>query len=531
MESRREERGQAARGYWKVPTPWYLLNSMGFTIGLLVALVIVSTIGVVVPQGAPESIYMSKYGALFGRLFVLLGFDHMFRVWWYAALWGIVVAGLLVCSFTRLPSMLRAAFGKPLLTNPADFRAYALNAGVRCGLSAERTLSEAKSLFKRKGFRLHEGERGAGDLSPFLACKGGLERLGPFVTHMSMVVVLVGGMIASMVGSSHDQPGYGGQTFEVPDLSHRKSVSFHLDRLLGRTEETYHLQEEMASMDWRHLPQVPEKQTSFKVRVDKFEIETTFDGRIADYRTTATVLDPDSLFSFVIEVNEPLLHKGYYFYQSSYGYSARTVEKVYLDITDKSGASVAHQVGLPFRVPVEIPGTSLSVVANDFVADFVYDIETKTASSRSNEHRNPAVLIEFFRDEESKFAQWFTLRGGGAHSSKDEEYDFLVRSYDPEIYTVLEVRTHPVINLIWTGFGLAVVGVVLSFYLTQRRVWVGVRRESEGATEVLMAAASRKNRESFKREFKNIVNELKSRIKSESGSRTGDQTGKKELSK
>jgi cytochrome c biogenesis protein len=513
MERKRGgERGRAP-GHWSVPSPWFLLNSMGFTIGLLVILVIASAVGVIVPQGAPGQVYLQKYGAILGRLVTLLGVDHLFRVWWYVALWAIVVAGLLVCSFNRLPLIVRLAFGRPILANPADFKTYAMTESLRCAAPPERAMSAAKTLLKRRGFRLHDGGRSAGGMLALLAHKGGIERFGPFVTHMSIVVVLAGGMLDSIVSSTHDQPAYGGETFEVPDLSFKESPGFQLDRLLGRTTEDEQLHQEMELMDWRRLPDVPEKKISFTVRVDSFRIETTPEGGVADYKTTATVFDPDSLFTFVIEVNKPLVHKGYHFYQSSYGYSSRSVEDVRLLVTDKSGAPVGGVITLPFSVPVEVPGTGVTVVATGFAADFVYDIETKTGSSRSNEHRNPAVKIEVYRDGVRQFDQWLMFREMGAHASKDDTYDFRIVGYDPDMYTVLEVRTHPLMAVVWTGFGMGIVGVFLSFYVTQRRVWVGVLEATGGASEVFMAAASRRGRRGFSAELKAMAEELRGGFK------------------
>jgi cytochrome c biogenesis protein len=513
MERRGPGEGNRAPDHWSIPSPWFLLNSMGFTIGVLVVLVIASAVGVIVPQGAPEQAYIHKYGAVLGRIVTVLGIDDLFRVWWYVALWVVVVAGLLVCSINRLPFIFRSAFGRPLLTNPADFKTYAMNESFRCAAPPEKALSAAKALLKRKGFRLHEGGRVASGMLAILAHKGGMEKFGPFVTHMSIVVVLAGGMMDSSVSSTHDQPAYGGQTFEVPDLSFKESLGYQTDRLLGRMSEDERLHQEMEFMDWRRLPNVPERRISFSVRVDSFRIETTPEGGVADYKTTATVFDPDSLFTFVIEVNKPLVHKGYHFYQSSYGYSSRTVEDVKLLVTDKSGAPVGGVITLPFSVPVEVPGTGMTLVATDFAADFVYDIETRTGSSRSEEHRNPAVRIEVYRDGVKQFDQWLMLREMAAHASKDENFDFRVVGYDPEMYTVLEVRTHPLMNVVWIGFGMAVVGVFLSFYVTQRRVWVGVLERAEGTSEVLMAAASRRGRRSFNAELKAMAEELRGRFK------------------
>jgi len=487
---------------WRVPSLWSLLDSMRFAIWVLAILTVVSTVGVIIPQDAPRAAYLEKYGKVLGEVLVLLGFDHLFRTGWYVGLWALVVASLLVCSFKRLPGSLRAAFGKPILRSPEPFEGRELGAQFAVGSRPDGALSAAARLLRKRGFRIHrEGEA-------LLGYRGGLERLGPFITHVSIAVVLVGGMIASVTRSDHDQPAKDGDVFEVPDLSHRESWSYHLHRLLNRVSEQEALKEELAKMDWRHMPHIPDRDVVFTVRVDSFRIETTRTGRVSDYKTAVTIFDPDSIFSFVIEVNKPLVYKGYSFYQSSYGYLPRRVRWVRLMITDKGGTPVVPHVRLPFRKAVKIAGTPLTVTARDFVADFVYDIQTKTVSSRSREHRNPAVLIEVAREGREPFRQWLMLSGMMAHASKDEEYDFRVIDYEPEAYTVLEVRTHPLMGVIWTGFGLGAVGVFLSFYVTQRRVWVLARPE-EGGCRLFVAAATRRDKESFSRNFARLVSELK----------------------
>jgi cytochrome c biogenesis protein len=487
---------------------------MGFTIVLLLVLVLVSTVGVIVPQRAPDEVYIEKYGALFGRLVPALGFDSLFSVWWYVGLWTVVVAALLTCSITRLPKYIKSAFGRSFITHPKEFGTMGLNARIPLGASPEDALTRAREVLKRKGLRWHEGEASPEGLRHALAQRGGLGRLGPFITHISLVIILVGGLLASMAGSQHHQAALGGQSFEVPDLSYRTAPGFHLDRVFGGLSEDRLARREMEEMDWRALPDIPEKQVAFEVRVEDFVIETTPEGKIADYKTTATVLDPDSLFSFVIEVNKPLVHKGYYFYQSSYGYSSRSVKRVILGVTEKDGGGEAVEVELPFGRRVAVPGTDIALAATDFASDFVFDIETRTAGTRSESHRNPAVKIDVYREGERQFDQWLLMRSMGGHSSKDEEYSFAMLDYDPVLYTVLEVRTHPVMGVIWTGCGVMVVGVFLSFYVNQRRVWVAVRPGPKaGAAEVFLAGASRKDRESFRREFEDIVDALKGRRK------------------
>jgi cytochrome c biogenesis protein len=502
-------RGLKAESRSRTPSLLRLLNSMGFAIVLLLVLVVVSALGVILPQRAPHDVYMQKYGLFLGRIVVALGFNDVFRVWWYVALWAVVVGCLLTCSITRLPKHIRAAFGKTLISDPNELSAFALCARLSVRSSAEDGIREARALFKRKGFKWHEGDvASGGEPRAALAHRGGLERLGPFVTHISVVIVLFGGFLSSIVSTNHHQPAYGGQIFEVPDFSYKKSLGYHASRIFRHLSEEALAREEMEGMDWRALPDIPERDVAFKVRVDDFRIETTPEGRITDYKTTATVLDPDSLFNFVIEVNKPLVYKGYYFYQSSYGYSSRSIKSVRLGVT-AAGGQGTEEVDLPFREPALIPGTDVTVVVTDFVSDFVYDIETKTAASRSEEHRNPAVKIEVYRDGVKQFDQWLLMRSMGAHASKDREYSFEMLGYDPDLYTVLEVRTHPVMGVIWTGCGVMVVGVFLSFYVTQRRVWIAARPEPGGGAEMFLAAATRKDKESFRRDFYGIVRTLK----------------------
>ena len=62
-----------------------------------------------------------------------------------------------------------------------------------------------------------------------------------------------------------------------------------------------------------------------------------------------------------------------------------------------------------------------------------------------------------------------------------------------------------------SGFALMAIGVCLSFYVTQRRIWAGVSPKGDTGCEVLLAGASRKDRESFKRSFDMLVKDIKGR--------------------
>ena len=61
----------------------------------------------------------------------------------------------------------------------------------------------------------------------------------------------------------------------------------------------------------------------FSLRCDKFEVSYYDKGMPKDYKSWLTVVeDGKDVLKKVIEVNDPLIYKGIYFYQSSYGQSA-----------------------------------------------------------------------------------------------------------------------------------------------------------------------------------------------------------------
>ncbi|TET46586.1 hypothetical protein E3J62_03835 [candidate division TA06 bacterium] len=61
---------------------WRLLNSFKFVIALLSIIALISFVGVLIPQGLPERVYIKKFG-LPGHIILAFGLDNVFRTGWF----------------------------------------------------------------------------------------------------------------------------------------------------------------------------------------------------------------------------------------------------------------------------------------------------------------------------------------------------------------------------------------------------------------------------------------------------------------
>jgi ABC-type transport system involved in cytochrome c biogenesis permease subunit len=134
-------------------------------------------------------------------------------------------------------------------------------------------------------------------------------RIGFLLTHGGMLVILLGGFLTADLAVRGQLPLWEGQ----------QAASF--------------LESQEAGTLTRALP--------FTLRLDGFEIDT-YQGtqRPAMFRSRVTVTDPalGSSFPAVIEMNRPLTHRGYSFFQSSYEITAQG---------ERSVLAVSHDPGQP----------------------------------------------------------------------------------------------------------------------------------------------------------------------------------------
>ena len=443
---------------------WKTLGSVRFAIIILLLLALASIFAIaigdlVVPPGLAKGVYIRHLGESKYQLYHLLGFLNPYRSWWFATLLGLLALSLTACSIQRFRAVARVAFDRSLRTDAEEIRRLRISRRF----SVRRALSDLEplliSMLRKRAYRvttLYHTEH-----LVVSAHKGSLGRLGHYVVHVGLILVLVGGISTSRFG--YRTMGYGGvgDRIEVP----------------GKT---------------------------FRVRVDHLEVQTTERGEIKDWFSTLTVLDPDSVRTKTIQVNDPLSYKGITFYQAEWQEDPRQISDIALRILDKEGKEIVRRSGLTVGQRIPVPEINGEIQITNFVPDLVIG-EGGQVTSRSAQHRNPAIRVWFYSPGEEAQGQWCFLNFPDFHMRPDAPYRMQFLGYRPTYITGLQIARAPGTGVIWVGFVVTTIGIVLAFFVTHRRIWGVVEPQEDATCKVTLGGQAHKGQAAFGRELEDMV--------------------------
>lgn len=466
MPHKNKDSGAASGKPWYKNPLWYFFNSLKLTIGILITLAAVSIIGTVIEQNQPVQNYLQAYGEKWTKVIMYSGLYDMYHSWWFVSLLCALSLNIIVCTFERFPPK-----WKSLLNHRKDFRTSFIDRLQNSqSLTVQGDPESAKerllSVFKKKKYKTMVSGEGDGEYRIY-AWKGAIGRLGSDVTHISLLLILLGAIIGSFYGYKDFQGIYVGGTFQAPN------------------EE-------------------------FMIRLDKFWIDYYDTGQIKQYNSLLTVIENDEeVMQKQIWVNEPLYYKGVRFYQSTYGMAWDRVEKAIIALIKKDKETAEPPVTVNWNETKEVPGTPYSVKLVNYTADFAYDERTQTVYSKSAEANNPAVMLEIYRDGKLLRPTWIFLNYPGIFPAlPDSEDDLVLVTYMPTLYSGLSINKDPGTNVVWLGTAVMGIGFILAFFVYHRRVWVTVKN-STNSTEVKIGGIINKNNLVFEKEIKDIVDAVK----------------------
>jgi len=431
-----------------VKTIWKTLNSTRFVIVLLILLAVASIAGIALgerfPTGFPdaEARYRSEFGDRGFALLTTLGAFAPYKSFWFQGLLGMLAASLIACSVTRLRVTVRSALAISFRRTPDEIEhlqphariALAGNASIAPAAGSAPTVLE--DALRRRGFRVRSethGERVA-----FAASRGGAAHFGPYLTHLGLILLIFGGMIS----------GYAGR------------------------EETVWL---APGESW------PGMGRGFTATLVDFKVPRTESGQPMQYYSTIEVNDPErGTYQKEVSVNHPLRHRGVSLYQSSFRALPGHVSSATFALGDAS-----EPIVVAANKPLTLPD-GRTIAIDDFVSDF--RIGENGVESASDEMRNPAVKVALLDGESIVETQWLFIKHPGFRHGDSRLGDLRAVSVEPLYATGLSARTSPGGALIWAGMCIASFGLILSFYLTHRRVWAVV---DPGAIYLAGTAGSR----------------------------------------
>lgn len=456
---------------------WKVIISIRLTIALLLVLSAVCIIGTVVPQNESKTNYQKIYSESTYNLLESTGCTDLYHAWWFITLMGIFSLNLTACTLHRIPRTKKLISMSDTLIS--EERAKDL---LCCKKFTFKELSSKKEGLFSETLEKHLNKpvitRKDNKLSLFSE-KGRFSPLAFYLTHAGILIIIIGVLIGTF--------GYKGymQIFE------------------GETKN------EVIIRDSRNSEKLP-----FEIRCDKFDLTYYDDAKgyermPKDYKSTLTVLeDGKEIFTKEIEVNDPLIYKGIFFYQSSYGQGNSSSSDVLLSIhpLDKPG-EVQYRVSIGETFTLK--GTKDKVKVDRLIPDFGIN-DKGNYFSRSNQLNNPAVLLTFFRENMDPYQVWTFAKHPNAHKKENQIYDVHFVNIFPTYYTGLQVAKDPGVITVWVGCLLMTIGIYLAFFSSHRRIWL-IFTINEDSIQAVVAGTCTKNRETFTEAFNDLFNNLKTK--------------------
>ncbi|PSN16025.1 cytochrome C biogenesis protein CcsB [filamentous cyanobacterium CCT1] len=441
-----------------------LLADLRLAIVLLLAIAAFSVSGTVIEQGQTLEFYQTNYPtdpALFGflswKVILISGLDHVYRTWWFLALLIVFGASLIACTFTRQFPALGAAQNWKYYSQPRQFQKLALSAEL-----SETDLAALSNQLVKRRYRVFQ------DGSQLYGRKGIVGRIGPIVVHASMILILLGAIWGAMTGFFAQELVPSGETFQIRNI--------------------------FDAGPWAE-PQIPR---DWSVRVNRFWIDYTPEGKIDQFYSDLSVLDRAGaeVDRKTIHVNEPLRYRGVTLYQADWGIAAVQV---------KLNNSPVLQ--LPMQ-PLENDGPRFWGTWLPTKPDMSEGV-TLLASDLQG-----SVLIY---DNAGQLIS--TVRRGMA----TEVNGVRLTLVDVVGSTGLQIKADPGIPMVYGGFGLLMLGVMMS-YVSHSQVWA---LEQDGT--VYVGGRTNRAQVAFERELLALLAELSNQSAPDSGRDASEGTDSAEL--
>ncbi|MDH3330658.1 MAG: cytochrome c biogenesis protein ResB [Desulfobulbaceae bacterium] len=439
---------------------WTLFSSVKLALFLLFALAATSIIGTIIPQSQPSEFYVDTYGANLARLMQTLNIPDMYNSWWFMILLAVFSLNLIICSLERIPNAWRLVTMDNLTTDPERLKKMGLRKAVQVESSSSDAVEKAVSFLAKKGWKTSKRDKEGTTM--LFSQKGSWTRFGVYVVHSSILIILIGAIIGS--------PRVASTILKKPTFAFKGSV------MLPETQQT----DMIYSFTGDKIP------LGFTVRCDYFTIDYYENGMPKEFLSKLTVLeDGKEVLKQDIEVNEPLIYKGITFYQSSY----QPYQDFILSIRNNTtGASKSSLVPAREQISWDEAGLRFGII----------NMATRGESIQR-------LKIWFTDDQADPSIFW--IEPGRQAIVKRPSGDYTLST--KQLYaTGLQVAKDPGVWWVYIGCGLMLVGLLIAFFMSHRKIWALIYEEN-GKVTVLFAGSAHKNKVGFEKTFASLVEEFK----------------------
>ncbi len=440
---------------------WMFFCSVKLTVYTLVLLAGTSIIGTIVLQNGSPQQYINLYGKGFYNLITVLKIDDMYHAWWFLFLLLLLCINIIVCSIERLSLTWKIIFPGNVTFNPDRFRHLKNKETFTTTREFETLSSEFQAILSKKvGKVIYEKtEKGC----VIYAEKGRWSRLGVYVVHASIILLVVGALIGAMFGFK---------------------ANLRLDE--GAKADV------LFTTKSRTPIQLP-----FSIQCNEFEVRFYDSGAPEEFRSNLTIFeDGKESFTKDIRVNQPLRYKGINIFQSSYGTAAP--DNALFEIVDNATQdSITKR--LKIGDEIQLPGNAGIFKFEGFLPNFKFRehnlgeafFGTVTLTGKEG-FQIPLPM---------KFPTFDKMRKG--------QFSFVVKEFDKSYYTGLQVTKDPGIWYVYAGFILMILGCWITFFISHQSYFIEIKKSDQKTIDVLVSGKANRNSYGMMLKIKKFATTLK----------------------
>jgi len=441
---------------------WDFLTSLKLVVFLLLMLSALSIAGTIIQQNKPLQEYYKYYQPGTVVLFNKLGLFDMYHSWWFVACLGLLAMSITACAMDRYRGIMAGMRKRNLILDEKLGKSLPNLTTIKYALPLDTVEKKMLELvgkgLSRKPVVTHAEDGGR----HYFFEKGKYSRLAFFLTHLSMLIIFLGAMVGSFFGYK----GYV-NIFEGETVSQFETRAGQIKKL------------------------------NFQVKCNTFNAEFYPSGAPMDYRSDLSILqNGKEIIRKTIRVNDPLTFEGVTFYQSSYGTQP---DQVTIDIVNRDG-SPKGTVTAPFGQKVDIPGVADKMATADYQEH--YHLPDGSEGGR-------AIGLNVYPAKGGPTGLWLLVDHPEYDKQRGGDYYLRVKDLKLKKHTGLQVNKDPGEILVWLGSVMLIAGIMIAFFMSHKKLWISLRTDRKGRSELTIGGTANKNRSAFATETELMIQSLK----------------------
>jgi cytochrome c biogenesis protein len=438
---------------------WKQLTSVRLTVAVLLTIAAAAVIGTLIPQNQPPDYYREYFGERLYPVIARLDLPDMYHSLWFQALILLLAANIVACSLDRIKGVLKIVLAKTPSFSPAAFGPANAAGPITVDGPPAALREPYRKLLRRCVSKTVAQEADEGIF--LFAEKGRFSRLGVYVVHLSVLLMLAGALIGSLFGFD----GY----INLPE-----------------GDSTDHVF--LTGSDKKH-------DLDFTLRCDAFSVAFYETGEPKEYRSGLTILESGrEIIKKDIRVNQPLRFRGVSIFQSSYG--TASAKNIAVTFTSReSGMEYQRMVNIdePVTIPEGLGVFTPVRLTSDYLFQGGHSIgETLIGTLEKGDQREMVALP-------LRFAAFDKMRQG--------DVIIAVTGLERVYFTGLQVNKDPGVPAVYAGFLLMIAGIYVTFFLSHRK-WCLKMTGGGDKTEVKIYCKANKNQPAARKRAEAMAKKL-----------------------